>query len=199
MILCHHLIWTAYGWWLPNDPRGSMSHEIRSDIIGDLGAIHHGRKRVQPAGRDVAVFYERARESLKHTLMEFTSDEIAVIADAFGRTVARRGYTCYACAIMHDHVHIAIRKHRDSAEAMIGELQNASKLALHDSGLRAKEHPVWGGPGWKVFLDSRDDIERTIRYIEENPIKRRLSAQRWGFVAPYDGWPQRMPASRLKR
>ena len=25
-----HLIWTAYGWWLPNDPRGSSSHEIPS-------------------------------------------------------------------------------------------------------------------------------------------------------------------------
>jgi len=26
MIIAHHLIWTAYGFWLPNDPRGSSSH-----------------------------------------------------------------------------------------------------------------------------------------------------------------------------
>jgi hypothetical protein len=25
MIAGYHLIWTAYGWWLPNDPRGSTS------------------------------------------------------------------------------------------------------------------------------------------------------------------------------
>ena len=23
IVIAHHLIWTAYGWWLPNDPRGS--------------------------------------------------------------------------------------------------------------------------------------------------------------------------------
>jgi hypothetical protein len=27
MVVAYHLIWTAYGWWLPNDPRGSsLSH-----------------------------------------------------------------------------------------------------------------------------------------------------------------------------
>ncbi len=41
----HHLIWTAYGWWLPNDSRGSMSRFIASDPIAELGELHHGRKR----------------------------------------------------------------------------------------------------------------------------------------------------------
>ena len=34
IVIAHHLIWTAYGWWLPNDPRGSNSQVIRSDVIG---------------------------------------------------------------------------------------------------------------------------------------------------------------------
>ena len=37
MVAGFHLIWTAYGWWLPNDPRGSSSHEIRVERIADLG------------------------------------------------------------------------------------------------------------------------------------------------------------------
>lgn len=199
MVLCHHLIWTAYGWWLPNDPRGSISHEIRSNVIADLGTIHYGRKRVQPAGHDVGAFYERARASLKHELLTFTPEASAAIARAFEAIIHQRNYTCYACAIMPDHVHLAMRKHRDHAETMISEFQNASAIALHGEAHRPSDHPVWGGPGWKVFLDSRGDIERTIRYIEDNPIKQRMPAQRWPFVTPYDSWPQRPPATRQRK
>ena len=30
LVIAYHLIWTAYGWWLPNDPRGSGSVTIAS-------------------------------------------------------------------------------------------------------------------------------------------------------------------------
>ena len=73
---------------------------------------------------------------------------------------------------------------------MIAQLQTASRLELQKRGLRAG-HPVWGGPGWKVFLHTPDGIRRTIGYIERNPLKMRLPAQRWGFVKEYDGWPLR--------
>jgi hypothetical protein len=53
MVAGFHFIWTAYGWWLPNDPRGSSSHEIRVERIAELGDLHHGRKAVQPAGREI--------------------------------------------------------------------------------------------------------------------------------------------------
>lgn len=47
---------------------------------------------------------------------------------------------------------------------------------------------MWGGPGWKVFIDTERQLRATIRYIEENPIKARRPAQKWDFVTPYDGW-----------
>ncbi len=50
------------------------------------------------------------------------------------------------------------------------------------------DHPVWGGPGWKVFLETRDDMARTDRYICGNPTKTGLPAQLWPFVKQYDGW-----------
>ena len=49
--------------------------------------------------------------------------------------------------------------------------------------------PVWGGPGWKVFLDASEEVRRTIKYVDDNPIKMRLPRQNWSFVAPYDNWP----------
>ena len=48
IVIAHHLIWTLYGWWLPNDPRGSCSRVIRSDLLKQLGDLHYGRKRIQP-------------------------------------------------------------------------------------------------------------------------------------------------------
>jgi len=189
MIIAHHLIWTAYGWWLPNDPRGSTSHRIASDVIAQLGELHYGRKRVQPGGWEIRAFYETASDVLKHPLLEFSGRERTSIGDGFTGVVRSRKYTCYACAIMPDHVHILIRKHRDKAEEMIANLQDASRDRLQRTEPRRQGHRVWGGPGWKVFQDHPDDIHRTIRYIRANPAGRRLPAQSWAFVKEYDGWP----------
>ena len=191
MVLAHHLIFVAYGWWLPNDPRGSMSHTIASDVIADLGEVHYGRKRVQPASRDIREFYERASDVLKFPLLTFAPPGREVIARAFESVVLTEHYTCYACAIMHDHVHVVMRKHKHHAEEMIRQLQAASRDAVLRVGTRDAEHPVWGGPGWKVFIDSTEDIRRTIRYVEQNPVKARQPVQHHPFVVPYDNWPFR--------
>ncbi len=60
-VIAYHLVRTGYGWWLPDDPRGSMSKAIKSDIISELGQLHYGRKRMQPAGKEIREFYEDAR------------------------------------------------------------------------------------------------------------------------------------------
>jgi hypothetical protein len=72
---------------------------------------------------------------------------------------------------------------------MIEDFQDFSRLRLRAAGLRSADHPVWGGPGWKVFMDHPDEVRRTIKYIEDNPIKLRAPIQRWPFVKAYDGWP----------
>lgn len=97
---------------------------------------------------------------------------------------------------MPDHVHLLIRKHRDSAEMMIENLQQASRQDLIDSGRRAPTHPVWGGPGWKVFLYTQEDFIRVIDYIANNPVKIGKPRQHWGFVKEYDGW---LPGASAKR
>jgi hypothetical protein len=67
------LIWTAYGWWLPHDPRG------------DLGELHYGRKLAQPSGREIKLFYEEARHVLEHPLLTFDDEKINLIAASFAR------------------------------------------------------------------------------------------------------------------
>ena len=80
MIAGYHLIWTVYGSWLPNDPRGSSSHEIRNAAIADLGDVHFGRKRMQPAGREIREFYDAARGLLKYPIRSLADEEIQSIS-----------------------------------------------------------------------------------------------------------------------
>ena len=145
-----------------------MSHDIRDATIAGLGELHYGRKRIQPASRDLRRFHEKASSVSKHSLLTIDGLASDAIAAAFDEVIRPRTYTCYACAIMPDHVHLLIRKHRDSADVMIECLQEATRTALVDAGLRSAEHPVWGGSGWKVFLSTADEMRRVARYIEDN-------------------------------
>ena len=104
---------------------------IRRDVLKDLGEMHHGRKRIQPPGRVIREFYDDARTRLRFPVLSFDDRQIALIAEAFD-DVIRQHYTCYAAAIMSDHVHLLIRKHRDKSEQMIARFQAASRLRLID-------------------------------------------------------------------
>jgi REP element-mobilizing transposase RayT len=189
IVIAYHRIWTAYGWWLPNDPRGSGSRSLHNDVFAELGDLHFGRKAVQPMGRVVREFYREAAPLLRFELKQFTPIERQWIGVAIDRAIAAEKYTCYACAVMPDHVHILIRKHRQSAEPITDVLKNASRDRIRESDSWPSDHPVWGGGGWKVFLDHPDEVRRTIRYIERNPLPLSESVQSWPFVKAYDGWP----------
>ena len=178
IVIAHHLVWTVYGRWLPNDPRGSNSHSIASEVVAELGELHRGRKKVQPAGWVIRDFYKQAREVLAYPLLTCDAATRDEIGAAFASVIEAERYTCYACVVMPDHVHLLIRKHKHTAEEMIDHLQCASR-----------DHPTWGGPGWKVFLDHPDEVRRTITYIEKNPLPLRLPKQVWPFVKEYDDWP----------
>ena len=65
MVIAYHLVWTAYGTWLPNDPRGSGSKEVASPRLVELGELHFGRKPVQPPFREVRDFYQRVEPLLE--------------------------------------------------------------------------------------------------------------------------------------
>lgn len=189
MVAGYHLIWTVYGYWLPNDPRGSTSLEIRVEVLKSLGDIHYGRKLVQPSSNELRQFFAQAHDLLAHEVLTFDDDDIELVGSVLGEQIAKHGYTCYACAVMPDHVHILIRRHRDKAEQMIQLFQEATRAALVAAGKRSPVHPVWAdGPGWKGFLNARPDFEREIEYIADNPRKIGRPRQQWPFVVPYRGW-----------
>lgn len=189
MVIAHHLIWTVYGTWLPNDPRGSGSRVVISPAIAALGELHYGRRKIQPKSSAIREFYERAEPQLMHPIIRFTPMQLLAIGEILGRAIQIHNYTCYACAVMPDHVHLVIRKHRDLAEEMIDKLQETSLVAIRGLQIVPADHPVWTSGSWKRFLDTTQRIHEVVQYVENNPLEVGLPRQLWPFVVPYDDWP----------
>jgi REP element-mobilizing transposase RayT len=199
MVIAYHLIWTIYGSWLPNDLRGSGSRIVASRKLAALGDVHFGRKRVQPRRGEVREFYEDAEPMLVHPVIRLDTKQRATVGACIGEVIAATPYTCWACAVMPDHLHLVMRKHRDSAEEMIERLQNATRAGLNRERLVPDGHPVWTVGSWKTFLDSADAVRSCVRYVEGNPERERMAPQAWPFVVQYDGWPFRPGGLNRKR
>jgi hypothetical protein len=108
-VIAHHLVWTTYGTWLGNDPRGSMSRSVYTPALAELAEPHYGRRRVQPSRRAVRDFYENAAPKLQFPVVRFNAAQIQALGHAFAEIIEKHHYTCYASAIMPDHVHLVIR------------------------------------------------------------------------------------------
>ena len=189
-VIGHHLILHGYGQWLANDPRGSGSDSIREDKFADLGPVHPGRKRVQPTRAALRRFYLRATPRLEFEPIWFDAAKRQALADAFGRVVAARRYTVWACAVLSNHAHLCVRRHRDDALTMWDGLATESRHALRDFPDVDDHHPVWSNRPYKVFLYDPDDVRRVVAYIARNPAGESLPPQKWSFVTPYNGWPR---------
>ena len=188
-VIAYHLIWTNYGTWFGNDPRGSGSTSVYTPALAGLGEVHFGRKQLQPPRSTVREFYDAAEQLLQFAVIRFEAEQRIIVAEAFASTVRTHQYTCYACAIMPDHVHLVIRKHIHGAEMMIENFQNESRTRLIENLIAPAEHPVWTKGGWKVFLNTPEEVWPRIRYVEGNSMKEGLPKQSWPFVVTYDNWP----------
>ncbi len=179
-----HLILTGYGHWLPNDPRGSGSSEIRKLGLQQLGPIHFGRKRAQPARSELKEFYKHAKTCLDHPTIWFDARARSGLARAFASVIRDRGYTCYACAVLSNHAHFVIRSHRDDSLTILVHLAQGSFEAMHDAALVPPDHPVWADRPYKVYLKTAEQVCGRIKYVEDNPQKEGLGRQTYEFVTP---------------
>jgi len=200
-IIASHLILTGYGHWLPNDPRGSGSSRIKKADLIDLGELHVGRKAIQPSKPELREFHRDAEARLSKPRIWFDEKLRKAIAVGFAGAAREHRYTIYAVAVLRNHAHLCVRRHRDTPIDFWQHLADAAKAALIEQfgdsdkqatiGGIALDHPVWSRRPYKVFLHSPADVRRVVRYIENNPCKEGLARQSFGFVTEYDGWPQR--------
>jgi REP element-mobilizing transposase RayT len=198
MVHGYHVIMPAYGFWLPNDPRGSWSDFVGKWELTRFGRTtkHLPRRTLEQLSPEEVALRDEARKSLKYPPVCFTGVQARAIAAGFAHAARRNGYTIWACAIMPEHTHLVIARHRYKVEQIANLLKGAATRELLKQGLHplAKYAPpnecppaMWAVNAWRAFLDSEEAIESAIGYVEENPLREGKPTQKWSFVTPFAG------------
>jgi REP element-mobilizing transposase RayT len=194
-VIAYHLIMTAYGFWLPNDPRGSWSDFVRSWELALFGpATKTGVKRSVAGNQHDRERRLAAKSALIRDPVEFSGEQCRAIGTGFLRYVHRSGCILHACSILPTHVHPLVMRMDYSIERVANLLKGAATSELTARGLHpfanqpyqnGKLPSPWARHQWSCFLDCESDIRRSIDYAELNPVKERKPRQRWQCVTPY--------------
>ncbi|HWE02120.1 MAG TPA: hypothetical protein VG326_06880 [Tepidisphaeraceae bacterium] len=193
-LLAPHIIFTAYGFWLPNDPRGSWSEWVASwELLkfGKATKVDHGRS-VAHVKHD-ANLRRAAKGALKYTPVLFNGIQARAVASGFGRAAHEGSYLIHACSILPDHVHLVIADHERPFQQITAHLKAGASQELRSEKLHpfsTCERPdgslpsVWAEGLWKVFCYDIDHARNAIGYVERNPIREGKRPQKWSFIVP---------------
>ena len=198
-IIAWHFIFCTYGFWLPNDPRGSWSRFVRSPEIYAVGGPATGgtiRRSVAGARHDGAA-RKAAKLELKYTPVKFTGVQARAVARGIARAVHENQYIVHACAILPDHVHILMDIQSRKTERVVGHLKARAAMQIRQEGI----HPLagyvtpagnvpsmWAHGHWCVFIHP-SELSRAKQYIELNPPQAGFKPQSWNFIRPPMGTP----------
>jgi REP element-mobilizing transposase RayT len=193
-----HLTFGTYGFWLPNDPRGSGSKVVKAQHLYDAGGpatTVDCQHSVAGKAHDRSLRL-RTKAALKYPAVKLTGLQARTAAIGMGEIAARIGLRVNAFAMMPDHVHCVVGVHRLNGEELIECLKRAGTRAMNAVGLHPlKDSPrpngklrsPWGEKGWVDFLDTVEEVRRLIHYVEDNPLRAGLKPQNWPFVIKFEG------------
>jgi len=198
MIHGYHVILPHYGFWLPNDPRGSWS-----DFVYQWELLRFGKstRYLQQRKLNQLSAFEleqrnTARAQLKYPPVQLNGHQALSVAQGFANQAQKSHYEIWACAILPEHTHLVIARHRYKVEQIANLLKGAATRRLmesnnHPLAAHAKDGKrpprMWAERRWKVYLDSDDAIENAINYVVDNPIKEGKRLQNWSWLSPYRG------------
>ena len=153
MILASHAIFGTYGFWLPNDPRGSWS-----DFVGNWELVRFGKATTATTRRSLArvphdrELRESAKQALQFLPVKLTGPQALEVAKGFIRAIEDANYAIHACAILPEHVHLVLARHSRKPRRIVGHLKARATRQLKQSGLWPNpEQPVWGLRAWVVY------------------------------------------------
>jgi REP element-mobilizing transposase RayT len=196
VVLGYHVIIGAYGFWLPNDPRRSWS-----DFVGSWDLFRFGRATTTTETRSLAgvphdwSLRMQAKEALKYPAVSFNGVQARAIGRGFAQYVASSGLQIWACAILPEHIHLVVGRFRLKIEQVVIQLKGAATEQLIEEGIHPLghitlpngRHPKCFARGQCApFLDTIEDIDRAIHYVENNLLKEGKPKQTWTFVTKFD-------------
>ncbi len=120
MVIASHVIFSAYGFWLPNDPRGSWSDFVRSWELLRYGKATKTHER-RSLARDEHDRPKRlaAKKALRYPPVQLTGVQARAVGGGFAKRIESSGLTVLACSILPDHVHIVVRRHSYHVEQIV--------------------------------------------------------------------------------
>ena len=193
-----HLCWGAYGFWLPNDPRGSGSDRVWSPALREFGEATKVADRRKSRARTPHDRASRlaAKHALKRPAVKFTGIQARAIGIGFGELAAELDLRVWACAILPDHTHLVVGPSAYPAHELIVRFKSRATGRLKAEGVHPFGHlpevdgrppKCWQRAGWKVYLFDEPRVRSEIEYVERNPLKEGKKVQRYSFVTGYTG------------
>lgn len=197
MILGFHFIFSAYGFWLPNDPRGSWSTTIRRFDLLKFGPA----TKVETTRSVAATPHDyrnrlQAKQALRYPPVQFNGRQARAIANGFAHSALKQGYAIHALAIMPDHAHLLMRWNNTDVDRIATQFKARATAYLNQADLNPMApYPrkngtlpsPWARNYWCPFIRTKEHMHAAIRYVENNPIKAGFKPQRWKLVTPYTG------------
>ena len=179
MIHAYHVIWGAYGFWLPKRSTRLVVRLCRVMGVSPLwpdDAFDPAPRYRPRAMDDMAGRRRRASGSRRSNL------PVAALAigSGFSIGVRKSRFTIWACSILPEHVHLVIARHTYKVEQICNLLKGEATKQLKAESLHPQQRfqcgngklpSLWAEGQWKVYLDSEEAIEEAIHYVEENPTK----------------------------
>ncbi|MEM1027632.1 MAG: hypothetical protein AAGJ38_06080 [Planctomycetota bacterium] len=196
-VIAYHMILSAYGFWLPNDPRGSWSGTIRRyELLAFGPATKTDTTRSVAGARHDRTLRLAAKNALKYPPVRFTGEQAKLIARGFAAAADEGGYLFHALAILPDHAHLVIARHVRHLDEIASHVKAKATRALNDAEL----HPLakyrsgtgrtpspWARKHWSPYIRDARHLRNVIRYVQDNPVKAGLRRQRWSCVTPWEG------------
>jgi hypothetical protein len=123
----YHLILPMYGFWLPNDPRGSWSDYVRRWEIARFGRPLKtlDRKELNELTAEEILDRDAAKAALSYPPVFVSVEQASTIADGFRIQAQKSNHTIWACAIMPEHTHLVLARHVYHVERMVNLLKGA--------------------------------------------------------------------------
>lgn len=198
MIHGYHVILPHYGFWLPNDPLGSWSLFVARWELARFGKTTRNleQRTLAQLSDDELAERDAIRDALLYPPVTLSGDQALAVSKGFQAQAEKSGYQVWACAILPEHTHLVIGRHRYKVEQIANLLKGAATTQL----IKDKIHPlashakpdrrppgIWARNEWKVYLDSDEQIENAIAYVNDNPVKEGKPQQMWKWITPYCG------------
>ncbi|HSU67615.1 MAG TPA: hypothetical protein VLJ39_12140 [Tepidisphaeraceae bacterium] len=147
-----------YGFWLPNDPRGSWS-----EFVASWELLRYGPATKVTTTQSVAhvphnqALRREAKRAMKYPPVLLNGVQARAVARGFARAAHEGSYRIYACSILEDHVHLVIGAHLRPYEQIVSHLRSRATMQLRAEAIHPLADFVFPAP------------------------------QHWGFVTPYAG------------